>query len=80
MGYSSTREAIGARTMKTVTAEEFNKKPAPVYREVDKNGSVLINHDRYPDKIFTLSARERNPIKEEVHDHVWEGEYEKPTS
>ena len=51
--------------MKTFTAEEFNKKPAAVFREVDVNGSAQINHDRYKDKIFTLTARERGVKKDE---------------
>lgn len=54
--------------MKTITAEEFNKKPAKVYREVDKEGSVNINHDRYPDKMFTLSSRDRAPLEEPKKD------------
>ncbi len=51
--YKSTFEPV------TFTAEEFNKKPAPVFREVDRNGMCLINHDRYKDRIFVLTSRER---------------------
>lgn len=47
--------------MKTVTAEEFNKKPNAVYREADRNGEVRINHAHYSDRIFVLISRERNP-------------------
>ena len=35
--------------MKTFTAEQFNKSPAQVYREADKNGGVIIIHKQYPD-------------------------------
>ena len=42
-----------------ITAEKLAKKPAQAYREADKGNTVTINHDRYPDKIFELTARER---------------------
>jgi hypothetical protein len=45
--------------MKQFTAKEFHKYPTTVYRTADKEGSVIINHDRYDDVIFELSARER---------------------
>jgi hypothetical protein len=45
--------------MSTYTAEEFNKKPQEAYRQADKGEPVKINHNRYPDVIFELSARER---------------------
>jgi hypothetical protein len=45
--------------MKTFNATELNKSAAKVFREADKAGSVKINHDRYPDKVFVLEARER---------------------
>lgn len=45
-----------------ITAEKLAKKPAQAYREADKGNTVTINHDRYPDKIFELTARERRPI------------------
>lgn len=41
--------------MKTFTAEQFNKKPAQVYREA-LEGDVAIKHDRYPNKVFFLKA------------------------
>lgn len=47
----------GVIKMKTFTAEELNKSPAQVYREADKNGSVQISHDRYPDMVFVLTAQ-----------------------
>ena len=43
----------------TVTAKEFHNSPAKPYREADKGNDVVINHDRYPDKVFVLTARER---------------------
>jgi len=45
-----------------ITAETLAKKPAQAYREADKGNTVTINHDRYPDKVFELTARERRPI------------------
>lgn len=45
--------------MSTYTAEEFNKKPQEAYREADKGLPVKINHNRYPNVIFELTARER---------------------
>ena len=51
--------------MCTVNAEEFNKHPRAVYRKVDKGVVVKINHSSYPDIIFELTARDRNPIPEQ---------------
>jgi len=42
-----------------VTAKEFRDRPEKVYRAADKGEPVIINHDRYKDKIFNLTARER---------------------
>lgn len=42
-----------------ITAESLAKKPAAAYRAADKGDVVVINHDRYPDKVFELTARER---------------------
>jgi len=39
--------------MKTFTAEEFNKSPAQVYREADKN-DVVITHKTYSNGYFLL--------------------------
>ncbi len=50
--------------MQTFTAEEFNKSPGKVYRSADKDGVVKINHDRYPDLIFTLVAHDRSERRE----------------
>lgn len=44
---------------KTFTAEDFSNKPALAYREADKGNTVTINHSRYPDVIFELTARAR---------------------
>ena len=44
---------------KTFTAEEFSNKPQQIYREADKGNSVTINHSRYPDVVFELTARPR---------------------
>lgn len=45
--------------MKTFNATELNKSAAKVFREAYKEGSVKINHDRYPDVVFVLEARAR---------------------
>ena len=51
--------------MKVYNATELNKSAAKVFREADVNGEVKINHDRYPDKVFILTGRERRqPVKE----------------
>ncbi len=50
------------RVMK-ITAESLAKKPAAAYRAADKGETVVINHDRYPDKVFELTARERRAFK-----------------
>lgn len=55
--------------MKTFTANEFNKKPGPVYRAADRDGSVRINNQQYSDKIFILEARERQPLEDEEGNH-----------
>lgn len=47
-----------------LTAKEMHNSPAQAYREADKGNTVVINHDRYPDKVFELTARDRNPLRE----------------
>jgi len=44
--------------MKTFTPKDMHNNPAMVYRAADKDGEVRIDHDRYPDRIFTLTARD----------------------
>ena len=44
---------------KTFTAEEFSNKPQQIYREADKGNAVTINHSRYPDVVFEITARPR---------------------
>ena len=67
---------------KTFTAEEFSNKPQQIYREADKGNSVTINHSRYPDVVFELTARPRRAKLNEAQDdpeskfdHTWEGKY-----
>ncbi len=48
--------------MKTFTAKELNKSPAQVFRAADQDGSVKINHDRYPDKVFIIEGRSRGMV------------------
>jgi len=45
-----------------LTAKDMHNSPAQAYREADKGETVVINHDRYPDKVFELTARERKPL------------------
>lgn len=58
--------------MKTFNATELNKSAAKVFREADINGSVKINHDRYPDKVFVMEARERGAASDwdETEDNI----------
>jgi len=45
--------------LKTFNATELNKNAAKIFRAVDQEGSVKINHDRYPDKVFIIEGRAR---------------------
>ena len=45
--------------IKTFTAKEMHNNPAKVFREADKKGKAIINHDHYKDIIFMLISRER---------------------
>lgn len=47
-----------------LTAKEMHNSPAQAYREADKGETVVINHDRYPDKVFELTARDRMPLSD----------------
>lgn len=49
-----------------ITAKEMHNAPGKAYREADKGETVIINHDRYPDKVFELTARERKPLFEGI--------------
>jgi hypothetical protein len=51
--------------MKT-TAANFKKNPQKHYRAADLGETVTINHDRYPDKIFEMIARDRNPLNQKI--------------
>ncbi len=44
--------------MKT-KAEKFRKKPHDVYSAASKGDVVVINHDRYREQVFELTARDR---------------------
>ena len=54
--------------MCTYNAKEFNKAPLAVFRKADKGKVVKINHSHYPDVIFELTARPRNPVPENKSD------------
>lgn len=47
-----------------VTADNFRKKPQKPYLKAYNGHKVIINHDRYPDKVFELTSRDREPLKE----------------
>lgn len=51
-----------------ITATEMQIEPGKVYRAADKGEKVTINHDRYPDKVFELTARERKPLQDKDED------------
>ncbi len=48
--------------MQTFDATELSREPKKIFRVVDLEGAVKINHDRYPDKIFVLSAKVRGEV------------------
>ncbi len=52
----------------TFTADEFGQKPQQVYREADKGNKVTINHSRYPDIVFELTARPRRVNLEDTRE------------
>lgn len=43
--------------MQTFTPTQLHQNPAKVFRAADKDGSVLIKHDRYQDVEFILTAK-----------------------
>lgn len=49
-----------------ISAKEMHLSPAKAYRSADLGEKVVINHDRYPDKIFELVARDRKPLPEQI--------------
>jgi hypothetical protein len=59
--------------MKT-TANDFRKKPAEAYRKADKGETVVINHDRYPDQVFELTARKREALYSAAESTTTKGE------
>lgn len=42
-----------------LTAKEFSKRPEEAYRAADRGEEVTINHGRYKNVIFILTARNR---------------------
>jgi hypothetical protein len=46
--------------MQIFTPTQLHQNPAKVFRAADKDGSVLIKHDRYPDVEFVLTAKEKS--------------------
>jgi hypothetical protein len=48
-----------ALSMQAFTPTQLHQNPAKVFRAADKDGSVLIKHDRYPDVVFVLTAKEK---------------------
>lgn len=43
----------------TFTAAQFRDAPGTIFRYVDRHGEARINHANYPDKIFTITARDK---------------------
>ncbi len=57
-----------------ISAKEMHLSPAKAYRSADLGEKVVINHDRYPDKIFELVARHRNPLMDKaISDSIRDG-------
>jgi hypothetical protein len=46
-----------------LTAKDMHHAPQKAYLAAYKGDQVVINHDRYPDKVFELTARDREPLK-----------------
>ncbi len=44
---------------KSFTPTQLHQNPAKVFRAADKDGSVLIKHDRYQDVVFVLTAKDK---------------------
>jgi hypothetical protein len=47
-----------------ITARDMHHAPGNAYREAYKGDKVTINHDRYPDVVFELVSRKREPLRE----------------
>lgn len=54
--------------MKTFTAKDFCRNPQIVWRTADIEGSVRLKNDRYPDKTFVLTARDKADGTEEENE------------
>jgi len=48
-----------------LTAKEMHHAPARAYRAADKGQKVTINHDRYPDRVFKLTAVDKQVVRDE---------------
>lgn len=53
------RFPFDSKPMQTFTPTQLHQSPAKVFRAADKDGSVLIKHDRYPDVEFVLMAKDK---------------------
>ena len=54
---------------KTFTAKQLHHAPAQVFRAADKQEDVVITHDHYKDRVFKLTAEDKNPPLDECkHD------------
>lgn len=57
-----------------LSAQEFKHNRQAAYRAADKGELVEIMHDRYPDKIFELTARDKEPLKDDQQqESQWPG-------
>lgn len=43
-----------------IAADQFNRKPGPVFREAVKGETITIKHDHHPDYMFEMFARKKN--------------------
>ncbi len=57
-----------------ITAGQFSNQPELAYRSADKGEDVIINHDRYKDVIFVLTARERGEAMAKDHAEIVESD------
>lgn len=53
-----------------LTATQFRDSPEQAYRAADRGQSVEIKNDRYKDRIFELTARNKAHIKESEDEQI----------
>jgi hypothetical protein len=63
-GFTLSRGITVSDRPKTYNATDFKDRRAEIFREAEKHGECLVNHDRYPDVIFSITSRERGKAGE----------------